>query len=539
MNIKINALKVINQRPTSNFWLKTLTISLILLGIVFRFSNIEHKVYWHDEVYTVLRSGGYLSEDLTASLFNNQVLTAKELQQYLKIKPESTVFNTLQSLAREDPQHPPLYFVLNRWWMQQVGQSLTALRILPILISLLSLPAIYYLTQELFPHSSAAMLSLVLLALSPLDILLAPISRQNSLWTLLVIVSSYCLLKALRSPGNNYQIRWWGFYLLSSLAGFYSHLYFLLTYLSQGLIALIIIGRYPTFHHQIKAFIISSLLFLLGVFPWAMVVVYNYARMLSVTSWSQGAFSLNTLKLWFLNFTALWVDLDIGFNHPLTYLTRLPFLLVLLVCCYWLIRHQSRFISVFLIGLAGLPWLILIASDLVSGNQRSTVGRYLISCYPFLQIITAYGLAYFLASGQKWRYGLVAFLLSCALVSNTINAFVLTSWSKTPSNGNVEASQLIGQAQTPLIVTDRGNYFTNLGNILALSYTLPANTALALLAYPTQTSVLRKLLAQYRGTIFVYDPSDRLLASLAALGQPVVLIQAEGRLFQLPLSQDS
>ncbi|BFM39108.1 glycosyltransferase family 39 protein [Synechocystis sp. LKSZ1] len=536
MNIRENNFRFSAKKPASNFWLKTLIVNLILLGIIFRISNIEHKVYWHDEVYTVLRSGGYFSEDLTRSLFNNQVLTAQELRQYLDIKPQSTIVDTLQSLAREDPQHPPLYFLINRWWMQIWGTSLTALRSLPVLISLLSLPAIYYLTRELFPQSLASLLSILLLSLSPLDILFAPVSRQNSLWTFLVIISSYCLLKALRSQENKYKMQWWGLYCLSCLAGFYTHLYFILTYIAQVLIFLIAIVSYPHFRYHIKAWIISNSLILLGIFPWVMVMVHNYSRALSVTSWSQGRYSLDTVKLWFLNATALLVDLDLGFNHPLTYVARLPFLLVLLVSCYWLGRQQSRFICLFLFSLAGLPWLLLICSDLASGSQRSTVGRYLIACYPFLQIIMAYGLAYFLATGQKWRYGLIALLLSCTVISNTINSFSLTSWSKTPSNGNIEASQLIRQAKTPLIVTDRGNYFTNLGNILALSYTLPINTPIGLLTYPTQTPMLADVLAQHQGTVFVYDPSDRLLASLAALGHQALLVQPEGRLFKLKVS---
>ncbi|HEY9883971.1 MAG TPA: hypothetical protein V6C98_10225, partial [Thermosynechococcaceae cyanobacterium] len=100
--------------PLSPLWLRWLVIFLIVVGVVFRFVNLNHKVYWHDEVYTSLRAAGYTGQEIGQEIFQNQVFTPKELLRFQQIRPGSTPADTVRSLAVEDPQHPPLYFLLDR-----------------------------------------------------------------------------------------------------------------------------------------------------------------------------------------------------------------------------------------------------------------------------------------------------------------------------------------------------------------------------------------------------------------------------------------
>ena len=72
---------------------------------------------------------------------------------------------------------------------------------LPVLISLISLPLMYGLGMELFGQRSVAWLATALLALSPVDILFAQTARQYSLLTLSVIGSSWLLLRPYGSTG--------------------------------------------------------------------------------------------------------------------------------------------------------------------------------------------------------------------------------------------------------------------------------------------------------------------------------------------------
>ncbi len=105
-------------------WLKWLLVFLLALGVVFRFVNLNHKVYWHDETYISLRAAGYTRGEIDDELFQNRVINSSELQKFQRIKPGSTPLDTLRSLAVEDPQHPPLYFLMTRFWMQALGAPL-------------------------------------------------------------------------------------------------------------------------------------------------------------------------------------------------------------------------------------------------------------------------------------------------------------------------------------------------------------------------------------------------------------------------------
>ncbi|MGB7709146.1 MAG: hypothetical protein WBL95_06335 [Microcoleus sp.] len=96
-----------------------------------------------NEAYTSIRAAGFTRQEIDDELFQNLIFPAPELPKYQRIKPGSTAADTIHALALEDPQHPPLYFLMARFWMQKFGSSLTATRSLPALLSLLSLPLMY------------------------------------------------------------------------------------------------------------------------------------------------------------------------------------------------------------------------------------------------------------------------------------------------------------------------------------------------------------------------------------------------------------
>jgi len=52
---------------------------LILLGIFFRFVNLDRKVYWIDETYTSLRISGHTETEFI-QFFDGHVVNLKELQ---------------------------------------------------------------------------------------------------------------------------------------------------------------------------------------------------------------------------------------------------------------------------------------------------------------------------------------------------------------------------------------------------------------------------------------------------------------------------
>jgi len=498
-------------------WLMSLLAIGILLGIGFRFFELDRKLYWHDEAYTSIRAAGFTRQEIDDKLFENRIVPAPELQKYQRIKPGSTEADTIRSLALEDPQHPPLYFLMARWWMQQFGSSLTASRILPAILSLLSLPLMYALAQELFASNLAALLATAFFALSPFDILFAQTARQYSLLTATVIGSSWLLLRAvrLRALPN------WACYSLAIALGLYTHPFCSLTLIGHG----VFIIAYWLFVKKIKLrghvtnsqFFLAVTAALILYIPWIYVLATNLGRASATTDWTRVSPGLLYLvKLWTLSFTALFLDLDFGFDNIWTYLLRLPFLLLIAAAIYQICRRTSSSTWLFILTSIFVPFLLLALPDIILGGKRSAVSRYLISCFPGVQLAVAYLLASNVKNQQRFWQVILALVFTASVASCTVSAFSDTWWNKDLSYFNAEVAKIINKEaianrsiKDTIVISDRGNDFTNMGDLLSLSYLLDKDVRLMLLSQSPDMEMLNKYSAP-----LVFRPSEKLRSAL-------------------------
>lgn len=526
--------------------LKYLLIGLLVVGIVFRFVNLNHKVYWHDEVYTSLRAAGYTRAEIDRTLFQNQVSDIADLQQFQQLKPGSSAWDTVESLVTEDPQHPPLYFLLARGWMQRLGSyPLAVPRSLPAILSLLALPALYLLAWELFASHAVALMATTLLALSPFDVLFAQTARQYSLLTVWTIVSQWLLLRATR-PKSNWQ-PWMG-YAASVGLGLYTHPLFGLTVAGQAVyVTLGVVHR----RRNLIAFVSAIGGALLLYAPWILVLTSNVQRASATTDWTRVAQPFDyLLKLWVLSFTALFLDPpDLGFHNPVTYLLRVPIAVLIGMALYTLCRTTERSVWLSVVSSIGVPFLLLAGPDLLMGGKRSAVSRYLIACYPGIQLAVAYFLTSSLTSsraanlaGLPRRLGQVVFalLISGCLVSLVASAAAFTWWNKDLSYLNFEVSRRINAEPHPVIISDLGNDFTNTGDLISLSYIVKPETKFLLIGDINQisTQISSGLFKQQikDETAIVFRPSPALHTALSAHGrlQPLFL---DAHLWRLDVPQ--
>lgn len=542
------------QLVANRLLLSLLTIA-ILLGLGFHSFNLERKVYWHDEVYTTLRAAGYTRGEIDQELFQNQILPAQDLQKFQRLKPGSSPADTIRSLAVEDPQHPPLYFLISRFWMQAFGSSLSASRSLPVLFSLLGWPLMYWLALELFSSRLAALLATSLLALSPFDTLFAQTARQYSLLTTMTIASSLLLMRALRSPS------WlnWGLYALGSAVGLYTHPFFALSLFGHGAYVLLLSLFAPRraaaplgvtaslapvslngWWTQLRPFwqYLGAMASTLALYsPWAVVLKTNYARIASTTDWARFPVEFSYLvKLWILSFTSLFLDLDFGLDSPWTYVLRLPFVLLIGVALYAVCRRTRPATWLFILTAIFIPFLMLVLPDLIQGGKRSAVSRYLISCFPGVQLAVAYLLATLLHSSRWLGRSVLALVLSASVISCSVSTFADTWWSKDLSYSNGEVARLLNAeaAQTPagqppsLVLSDIGDDYTNTGDLISLSYNLNSAVQLLLLGRPADLTSL-----QNRPSSLVFRPSEPLWTQLKQdRWQPESVFQP-GRLWRI------
>jgi uncharacterized membrane protein len=120
------------------------------------------------------------------------------LQKYQRINPEKDLTDTLKALVIDQPEHPPLYYVIVRFWVQWFGNSVAVTRSLSALISLLTFPCVYWLCLELFGSPMTGWMAIALMAVSPFHVVYAQEAREYSLWIVMILLSSAAFLRAIR-----------------------------------------------------------------------------------------------------------------------------------------------------------------------------------------------------------------------------------------------------------------------------------------------------------------------------------------------------
>jgi uncharacterized membrane protein len=519
-------------------------VIMLVLGLCFRFVTIDRKIYWHDEMYTSMRAAGFTRNEIDQAIFQNRFVSVPELQTYQQIKPNSTAGDTIHSLMIEDPQHPPLYFLMARYWMQLFGSSILASRMLPILLSLFSLPLMYGLAMELFASRTTALLATALLSLSPFEVLFAQTARQYSLLTVWVIASSWLLLRAMkRATGGR-----WVAYGMTVAGGLYTHPFFTLTLVAQAVymvwISWVNTARDKPLLARASAwvrsrrpwfFALSVLGALLVYAPWIFVLADRQARAAATTDWTRIPVGiLHLAKMWVLSFTATWFDIDFGFDNPLTYLLRLPFVILIFASLYWLYRRTPLATWLFIYTSVFVPFLMLVLPDLVIGGKRSAVSRYLISCFPALHLAVAYLFTQkFSFSSPLWRT-LLVLIFTGSIISCSVSAAADSWWNKDLSYLNARVIRIVNREVTradqsaPILLSPMGDDYTNMGDLVAMSYGLsPAVRLYLVTAQPDFTPI-----AQERN-VLVFRPSVLLKDSIQGQGWTLEPVFADAKLWRI------
>ncbi|HBL11094.1 MAG TPA: hypothetical protein DD379_06750 [Cyanobacteria bacterium UBA11162] len=494
-------------------------ITLLVLGVFFRFANLGKKIYWFDEVYTSLRVAGYTEYELVQTLSTNPEIGGKELQNYQRINPEKTLFNTIHSLALEDAQHPPLYYILARFWVQAWGDSVAIIRSFTALTSLLVFPCLYWLCLELFNSSLIGWVAIALVSVSPFHVTLAQEAREYTLWTVTILLSGALLLRArrLKTPMS------WALYGASITVGFYTFPLTGLVAIGYGIYIFVIEKFRLT--KTVIAYLFTSVASVLIFTPWISVIVNNLNQIGRTTSWaakSRNPFSL--IKSWVGDLSRVFIDFGLhgNSNQASTYFL-IPISLILLVLVgyslYFIYRHSPKNVWLFILILIGVTGLALVLPDLILGGSRSTAGRYLIPCYLGIEIAIAYLLTTQITtissnkqSQKLWKLVMVV-LLSSGILSCAVSSQSESGWTKALNYYNPAVSRLINQANHPLVISD-----ALIANVLSLNYLLNPNVRFQLnppcytcnLDSPSRVQLERPQNTKGFSDVFLFKPSQAL-----------------------------
>ncbi|MGJ3251784.1 MAG: glycosyltransferase family 39 protein [Elainellaceae cyanobacterium] len=485
-------------------WLRNFVLILIVLGIFFRFYNIDRKVYWYDETMTSLRVSGHVQDELVTDIFDGRVMSVEALLSTYQAPTQETLNDTMRALA-EHPEHSPLYYLLARFWMQLFGSSATSIRLLSVLVSLLAIPLAYWLCVELFASPSVGWMTAALVAISPFHVLYAQEAREYALWTVTILLSSATLLWAMRREKPLH----WITYGVTAALGLYVHPFSGFVSISHGIYVLVL--EKFRLSKRLVGYGLASALSVVLFAPWLVVVVLRFDQFVGNTASVNADRSGSMPLFWLLNLSRVFFDLNQGPSaiNPIHYFLAGLAIASLIYLC----RKAPIRAWVFVITLIGVTGLALLGPDVILGGRRSSITRYAIPCYLGIEIAIAYLLtakvtakpynirAKFRAR-KRWRSVAIA-LAVFGIVSCAVSSQIPVWWHKSHSKSrrNPDVAEVVNQANQPLLVSD----ILPPGRILSLSHSLKPSVALQLGERPGMITVPDEF-----ETVYLYLPSDRL-----------------------------
>ncbi|MBW4471692.1 MAG: glycosyltransferase family 39 protein [Stenomitos rutilans HA7619-LM2] len=486
-----------------------MSIALLVLAVCFRVIHLDRKVYWHDEAYTSMvitaRPGNYLSR----GLFQNTVVKPADLLAYQHFVPTLSLTDMIARKGVEDAQHPPLYYILLRFWAEVWGTSPTVTRGFTALLSLLLFPAVYWFCVELFESSLVGWIAIALFAVSPFQLVYAQEAREYGLWTILSLASSTLLLQAIRSP----SWRNWVLYGVSMVTTLYTALFAVWLAVGHFFYLLVVdegnqLMKLPwRLGKRTVLFVITLLVVGLLFMPWAYFVTTSGGLLESSTSWITVPLPLiDSIQSTIFNFSRSFVDFNFELSNPVAYGFAIPVLMLQGYAIFVLCRHASRRIWWFMLTFVGSTALAFGLPDLLSGGQRFTVTRYIIPCFVGLQIAVAYLLAIYLTRLQRWKMQaatlVFSLLLTMGVASSSVYIQSNTWWNKVLNANYEQVAAIVNGSDRPLIVTDAFGY--NPASMISLSYLLKPDAQFLLLP-PVGNAFSLKTLPQDAHNIFLMN----------------------------------
>ncbi|NDJ22957.1 hypothetical protein GS682_15215 [Nostoc sp. B(2019)] len=466
-------------------WLRFLVVFLLVMSILFRFVNLDNKVYSHDETYSSLRISGYTTTQVKQQIFNGLIIARESFAKFQGVNREKNLNDTVMTLATADSQHPPLYYLIARLWMGIFGNSVTAIRSLSVLISFLVFPCVYWLCQELFSIPlTIPGIAIALMAISPIHLVYAQEAQEYILWLVTILLSSAALLRAInleskdkdelaKEQQRSDRFATWSIYAVTLALSFY-------TFLWSGFVA-VAHGTYVISTNRfqltetVRAYLLASLVGFLAFMPWMTVVMADFFQFLiSGNVITKDLSLLPVFPFLMMQLSRIFFDLNLVWENPLSYLIASTFVVLVGYSIYFLCQTTNYKVWLFIVTLIVIPALPLMLPDLFSGSIRSASEPYLMPAYLGIQLAVAYLIATQLYNGSEsrrrnWQI-IIGLLIICGIVSSRVSSQAKTWWNKGMSYGNPQVAQIINQTASPLLISDASGI--NYGNVFSLSYLL-------------------------------------------------------------------
>jgi uncharacterized membrane protein len=427
--------------------LRRLTLLFVALGVAglgLRYWHDASRLFWTDEAITALRAAGHTNREVASALVDGRVHAVRDLMRYVDAPNARPLGDVVRSLALDDAQHPPLYYLATGAWMRIFGSSIASLRWPALIFGLLAPFAIAWFAFELYGTRIAAALGFALSGLSPLLVIYSQEAREYGLWATFVALASALFLRAAR---RNEHGRWIA-YAACATAGLYTDVLFATVLVSHAAYAL-----WRLRGTRLAAFAASAAVALLAFAPWAVVMWQGRATVDRANLWTASPWPFSALAAkWAFGAGSAFFDLEYQ-NGAYAFVLG-PILILAACAVVWNVARAPARIRRLTAALLAAPFGLLFLPDLILHAHRSSVTRYGIALWIALLVCTAGFLAHRLRvtrSRPAW-VALTFALVAAAGISSAADVQAPVGWDNRQDAAMPQMARVVNAARDPLVV---------------------------------------------------------------------------------------
>lgn len=433
-----------------------LLVVLICFGITSRFIKINSQVMNLDERVTAARLAGHSWRTDKDFFYDGAIHTVKEIKDYHTISKESKFINTVDSLWREDTQHPPFYYLLS-WLSGKIGDgSFYNARLVSAIASCFTIVAGYLLADLIFNLPYSGLITAAMISLSQNQVAIGIHARQFSLYTGLTLLSIYLFLKIVDKTTKLNLI----LYTLLTTISLYTLPLSLLTIVGKGFYLL-----YTKQKSILIKFVYSWAVSILLFSPWLYKIIENRKQVRVTTEWLNQSIPLSSYASQLLKVLINSITLADLTNFSVM-LGLFAFSLLIAI------NNNSKFKLIAIIGFVNL--LPFLFTDLIKGGIKALQARYIISFQLMLLLAVAYLVIYLIQRYKFVGIGLLSLILSLQLFSSIKYIKSNTWYTDGRAKDNISLVNLIKKENTVLVGVKP--QYPNKNLVVSLSYLLPDET---------------------------------------------------------------
>jgi uncharacterized membrane protein len=388
-------------------------VGIIVLGAILRFTNLDLKPLWMDEVITTIFSLGKNYKDLPL----DTVFPLTKLIDIFTYQPGITCPDIAANIASQST-HPPLFFcTMYGWlgWLQPLGENwIWKMRSLPAIFGIAAIFVIYWVNRIAF-SPKAGIAAAACMAVSPFAVYLSQEARHYTLPMLLVSLAILGLIQIQQdifAENQSRKKRWWYYWIIINSISLYVHYFCILALIAQvaTLVSLLIWqkAKILAWKQTCLMLILSTSAIALSFLPWLLVMLNHSKR--SETDWLQPPQHIAPLAQTIINWLLMVISFPVE-KQPLPIAIISGFLMLLFGV--WLARKVAKGLKTLLLNPESqLPTLTLLSFSIwvileffviiyLLGKDITVVPRYNFIYYPSFCAL----LAASLAGSREWGVG--------------------------------------------------------------------------------------------------------------------------------------